>query len=370
MKYFILMIAYINCFAAVPTVEGLFRNSQNPDIEDSLAVLTIRAQVETLSTKTESEDNEEKNEVEQEKADFSYYKYLFDNSDLKLNRVLISKYDNSEMPMAELKGLEVRKDITEVKENEEIKFEKRFINSILSMYGMNSSKMMSQIFKKYSGNFLTNEEVLNADKKELLNQYKEYLVKKNEYDKKLKNLKESGALEQGEELKPEDEPKSPLVSEEEEEKTRIQNLISESMYKKGQHLKLVREGRDYYWDLEFNNLWARFTNENHELKKLKLNVEGREIEVLPHEIVTYAGKYRVPKTIEINFPDKKVTIEITNFYTLKSKNKTFEQRIEDYKKYHSKYLERAKKTEKAKSEDNGQVIEMMTPRPEIADFLF
>lgn len=368
MKYFILILCFANCLAAVPTVEGLFRNSQNPDIEDSLVVLTIRAQVENMSPSAETQKEEsESNELN---TDFSFYKFLFDNSDLKLNKVLVSKYENREMPMAELKGLIYEKDVTTEEEGKEKSFEKRFITALMTMYGMNSSTLMSQMFKKYSDNYLTNEEVLNSEKKELLNQYKDYLVKKKEYDKKLKDLKESGALDQGDEVKPEDEPKSPLISEEEEEKDRIQKIISESMYKKGEHVKLVREGRDYFWELSFNNLWARFTNENHELKQLKMNVDGKEIEVIPHEVVTYAGKYRVPKTIEINFPDKKVTIEITNFYTLKSKNKTFEQRIEDYKKYYNKYLERTKKEEKIKKEEDTQVVEMIVPRPEIADFLF
>jgi hypothetical protein len=368
MKYFILIISFANCFAAVPTVEGLFRNSQNPDIEDNLAVLTIRAQVENKIAN--SEGQKEESETTEVTPDYSFYKYLFDNSDMKLNKVLISKYENREMPMAELIGMVYEKDVTTVEEGKEQSFEKRFITALMTMYGMNSSTIMSQMFKKYSDNYLTNEEVLNSDKKELLNQYKEYLVKKNEYDKKIKDLKESGGLDQGDEVKPDDEPKSPLVSEEDEEKDRIQKIISESMYKKGEHVKLVREGRDYFWELSFNNLWARFTNENHELKQLKMTVEGKEIEVIPHEVVTYAGKYRVPKTLEINFPDKKVTIEITNFYTLKSKNKTFDQRIEDYKKYYNKYLERTKKEEKVKKDEEAQVVEMIVPRPEIADFLF
>jgi hypothetical protein len=107
------------------------------------------------------------------------------------------------------------------------------------------------------------------------------------------------------------------------------------------------------------------------MKFLKLNANGLNIEVIPHEFVTYAGKYRVPKLVEVNFPNKRITLEITNLYSLKSKNKSFEQRIEDYNKAYEKYLKRVQKEEKTKSEETeAQTVENTEPKVKVSDFLF
>lgn len=367
MKALILFLTFTSVIAAVPTAEGLFRNSINPDIEDNLVVFTLKATVEENKPQIETglilSSDEPKTETL--KSSF-FYKYLFDNSNQKLDKVILSKYSDSEMRIPDLLDLKVKRDI-KTTETETVNFEKRLIDGLVTMYSMNSSKIMSNLFKGISPDFLTNKEVLNNDKKELLQQYKEYLVKKNAYDEKIKNLKKSGAIQSDTELSDEEAPVSPLISEETDEKERIQGIISQSMYKKPENIKLVRDGKDFFWEINYQNVWARFTNENHELKHLKIKKDGIEIEVVPHEFVTYGGRYRVPKEIEILYPEKKITLTITNMYSLKSKNKTFEQRIEEYRKVHEKVKEAKKKT--ATTEVIGEPVENTEPKFNISDYI-
>ncbi|OIQ18304.1 MAG: hypothetical protein BM556_08570 [Bacteriovorax sp. MedPE-SWde] len=357
MKYILLILACTYSFASVPTVEGLFRNSINPELDDSLVVLTLKGKVLKVQDEESSEDKEP---IYTE----AYYKFIFDNSNKKIKRVIKSKYESSSMGFSEIKDLQISKDIQ--LEANEANSNKRIINAIIGMYAMNSSVLMSDVFKTYSSEYMTNEEVLNSEKKELLNKYKEYLVIKNEYDKKLKNLKKSGAVEDGSDIEIADEPKSPLTAEEETEKERISKLISDSMYKKSSQVRLAKEGKDYFWIMDMSNIWAKFTNEDHRLKHLKLTALDKVIEVIPHEAVTFAGKYKMPKNIEVLIDDKQITLEILNYYTLKSKKKSYEQRAAEYKKYFEESSARKKKKVEATVEP--EVQEQVSPQ--ISDYLF
>ena len=72
----------------------------------------------------------------------------------------------------------------------------------------------------------------------------------------------------------------------------------------------------------------------------------------------------MPKNIEVLIDDKQITLEILNFYTLKSKKKSYEQRAAEYKKYFEESSARKKKTVVTETDAQEQVS------PQISDYLF
>jgi len=313
MKYILLLITF-NVLAAIPTMEGLFRNSINPDITDNLIVVNVKASVKPVNDDTSS--------------DTAFYKILFNNTVGERKEDIIAKYATAEMDndlIIDVKFLltesELLKDMGKVARN--------FNFATLSMFTTNSSTLISKLLKQFDPEFTLNSELVNLEKKELFAKYKRYLINKKEYDKKTKQMKKDGATveESGALI----EPTSPLITEDEEEKKKIDGMLTGSIYNTQSHIKLSKDGAEFFWNIETDKLTAKFKNETHQLKSLKLNTGNEELNIIPNDYVTFK-QYQLPKKYVFRNNSQESVFEIINYYTFQSKSKAFTDRMGEYKK--------------------------------------
>lgn len=263
---FVLLLTLIsNVFAVAPSVEGLFRNPNSQDIDGNLVVL--KAMIEREAT-------------EEEYYKPSYYKFIFSVEADERVRFLQVEYSEGRMSNDDIVStLYLNNFLPKVKNDELV--ERSLFYSLLTMYGLNKSDAISSILKRYSQSFVSNKNSLNKEKVDLFDRYKKYLT----------------AIKENEEIK--EELKSPLESEDEEEKKRIQEIKAMSMYSESESLKLIKEGRNFFLNLDLNGVTARFTNEEHRLVRMKVVKGTEEIESFFSDYILFNGRHELPKQILI-----------------------------------------------------------------------
>ncbi|PIK14284.1 hypothetical protein [Halobacteriovorax sp. JY17] len=268
MKIFSLIALFIltfNTLAAAPSIEGLFRNPNSQDIDGNLVVL--KAMIERDAT-------------EEEYFKPSYYKFIFSIEPEDRIKFLQVEYSEGKMSNNDVVStLFLNNFLPKVKNDELI--ERSLFYSLLTMYGLNKSEAISSILKRYSQNFISNKESLNKDKVELFNKYKKYLTAVKESEETTEELK------------------SPLESEDEEEKKKIQEIRSSSMYSENQSLRLIKDGRSFFLNLDLNGVTARFTNEEHRLVRMKVIRGTDEVESFFSDYILFNGRHELPKHILI-----------------------------------------------------------------------
>lgn len=324
LKISLLILMTINLQAAIPTMEGLFRNGINPDIVQDLAVLVVKMK-NIKTAQVEVENDIEKIAVDNSK----YYKILYNNTSQGPQDVIIATYKNANLDETELVAVKSYRNEKEMIGSSPV-LHKKLTMAILNMFALNSSNGISTVLKELDNEFMTNKEMVNNDKKELLEKYRKFLIAKKEYDHKIKEMKKNGA--NINEMEKVSAPLSPMQPESAEEKTELNQIMSNSLYVPNKMIKLVKDGSDFFWVLQTEKINARFKNDTHMLKVLKINSDTGEYVVLPHEYATYQGEYLLPKKIEIKSEFVQSELEIQNYYLLNSKNKNFSDRIEEYKK--------------------------------------
>lgn len=308
--------------SAVPTVEGLFRNSSNKEISSEGLVVAYsieEQQNEFLMQKTESEvqvgDLEGEMLKEYRKPIFVREKILFgeDGRSLQSLRYI---YEQSTMKTNDLIKVKFSPSY-HAKIINEFDVNKRLLNSILMMYFTNNSEIIGTLLRDKGNGFKSNKDLLDPDKVTLLERYKEYLIATKE-DPDLRN-----------------ELSSPLNPTDLEERGKVLDLMKKNIYQKTGQVKLVKNKNDFYWQANLGPIEASFTNEGHRLKTFKLQLDG-QIEATTGDYILFNGIHELPKIMF--FKANNGRVYKVQFLTLKhyqNMNKSFKketQKIGDIEK--------------------------------------
>lgn len=265
LSLFLLITLCSTSFAAAPSIEGLFRNPNSQDIDGNLIVL--KAMIEREAT-------------EEEFFKPTYYKFIFSIEGEDRVKFLQVEYTEGKMSRSDVVStLFLNNFMSKVKNDELV--ERSLFYSLLTMYGLNKSEAISSILKRYSLNFISNKDSLNKDKVELFNKYKKYLTAVKETEEGNEDLK------------------SPLDSEDEEEKKKIKEIQASSMYSENQSLKLVKDGRNFFLNLDLNGVTARFTNEEHRLVRMKVSKGTSDVQSFFSDYILFNGRHELPKHVLI-----------------------------------------------------------------------
>lgn len=263
---FLLTLISMSVFAA-PTMEGLFRNGNNPDLSGDLVVVTFS--VEELPT-----------EASKELLPTRYVKLFMSRSSSRVE-ALQTDYVDSRFAEASTQKSFYRSQVSEdLKEAKSL--ERPLFFSLLSTLLLNDSRPMNQFFKSYGTGFKTNREAMNPEKIELLHKYKNYLIAVSE---------EGGSVKDAIKASKEGDA---------EERAKAMEVIATGVYEKSERVRLTREGGQFYWSVDLGQVKALFTNEEHRLKKVQMTLEpGKMIELECGEYALMDGVHELPKTITL-----------------------------------------------------------------------
>lgn len=321
-----------SAFSAIPSLEGLMRNSSNKDLDKELVVAHVI--VRRVAAGEEFANNE--NLVT------NYYKYMFITAENEQDykKTLVIDYRDARYDISGVENVISFENISELLGKDSAK---DILQSSILSYAFNNSFGFNKIFKTIESSYKSNADLINKDKANLIQDYKSFLVKKKDYESSAKQEEEQTA----------DAPTSPLLSDNDEKQAKLKDIMNSSLYKGGNNLKLVKRNREFVWSINLENIKGEFKNESHQLVYLELTMPDNTYTVVPKSFVTYNGQYTLPKYIEVNNSDYRYQIEIPTYYLLNSTDKS----IADRKREYMRYLERNQQKQSAQVNVEGSEVE-------------
>jgi hypothetical protein len=297
----ILMTLFLSSFslsAAVPTMEGLFRNGANADVTGDTIAISIA--IEKISTEEENSTRP------------VYAKFIFSNNEKEPVRMIQVIYSNATMDNSAAVDVVVSSDIIDqIRKDSPI--ERKLIYSMLLMYGLNSSEAMNVVSKRVSPDYQSNKDLVNVEKRELYQRYMNYLRNRDET------------------AQPTDEEESPLKPQDEEEQERVKEILASKFLNQTESVVLSRQKGNFFWEVRLENLIARFTHQDHRLRTLTMNTIDGILQVALGDFVMFNGVHELPKVMSWVLPNgesyKFTTLAHQDFV---SRNKSFNQRVLEY----------------------------------------
>lgn len=289
-----LFFCSFSLFAAVPTMEGLFRNGVNEAISGNLVVFDLLV---TEQPKIQ--------EVE-EKPKENFLKLVFFQDDDKSTKVFQFQYPDSQMNDQRISHFAKVLNLSGKLKNDP-NTERVVFFSILNMIGLNNSNPITYVLKKYNQDFRYNREILNGEKLALYRQYKSFISDKE------RNTKES--------------PLNPLKQ---EDKARVDELVKSSIYRQTGNVKLIKRDGEFYWFIDLSRSSALFSNNNHLIKEMKILLPKGSIELDFDDYISFNGAHMVPGQIMIKDSNERLyKIKITGFNISQTNSSKIEEKYKD-----------------------------------------
>lgn len=185
--------------------------------------------------------------------------------------------------------------------------------SLMTKYSFNSDQFITDLLLRRVPGFKSNQELINREKQALLQKYKEYL----------KMIKEDEALV--------DDLISPLRPEDPELRKAVDEIMKAPFYKRDENTILTKEGRKFFWQLEYENFNAYFSADHQRLKSLYFQMTEYPIRVRVNEYVLFDGRKTLPKMLYLqNSRGELFKIEILNYRRLSNRGSRIDSMARDY----------------------------------------
>lgn len=343
-KLFTIFIAAcwsISSAASVPTVEGLFRNSHNAEIQGNTAAVSFTIEsvqsmepekvggIQALMAPLYEESEDTQDEFEKKTG---HYKLIFYVEENRPTPMLQIRYSGVGMAPAEVVDTFVVPNLDAHLQREKI-LEKQFFYSLVQMFVLNSSAGFNSVFKKEVTDYKSNKDLIDQEKKRLYERYMSYL----------KKVKESE-----DEEKSESELESPLKPKDEKERENVEKIMAKRFYSETDDVKLVREGGKFYWEVQLTGLRALFTQEEHRLKEMRLDTLQGALEVNIANYVLMDGTHELPQKVLIDHPEYgRYQVRFLSTQDFESQNTSFSDRVREYRQWQEKNLAQKDEPQKA-----------------------
>lgn len=319
MRVILLLTVFItNIYAAVPTVEGLFRNPANPNIEGDYVVLQLS--VEEIKDKANTSSFLQVPFVSSENSDpqaleKGFYKFIINKKpEASYYHIIQVSYETGAMNIDHIKNVKIFKHFQKSLLKQE-DLNKKIFYSLLTMFSLNSSAGMSDLLSKYGVNYAKNKEVMNKDKVGLMKKYKSYLSKIKE------NVEDNNTEEIDSPFKPKDE----------EASLKVKDILSQNMYNESTSISLTRKSKKFYWQVELENIYALFSNNAHQLLYFKLKDKEELFDIYFRDYILFNGRHNLPKNIDFKISNNKTyKIKILKYSNFLNKSKNINERYKEY----------------------------------------
>lgn len=330
---FSLLLFSTHIYASIPSLEGLMRNPSNRELDKELVV----AHIIVKRTAADSDFNDDTAQV-----NTNFFKYLLVSSENEddFKKMIAVEYENGSYDVGAVSDIKKATRIEGLLTNDNTK---NILQSLILSYTFNSSYGFNKIFKSIEENYKSNSELINKDKASLIEEYKKFLVKKKEYEEKVKEYEDVNTA----------APVSPLDADGEQKQAEIKNIMNSSLYRGTNNLKLIKRNREFVWSINLDNIKGEFKNDTHQLVFLELHMSDDVYTIVPRSYVTYNGRYTLPKYIEVKNSTYKYLIEIPTYYLLNSANKSIAERRQEY----IKFKERNDQRESAQVSIEGEEVQ-------------
>ncbi len=278
----IIVLFSLNAYSYVPTVESIFRNGNNPDMTQNAAMVTLKiTPVNPLAEKGE-----------QAQGVSTWVKLVYHiggGGRIKLSQLT---YKTSSMVDSSADSKVFFSELSPNSFDQSIEMSERgLFYSLFNSLIINDGSFITQFLKTRGINVSLNSEIINQEKKHLLERHKSWLVKT-----------KGGRQVEGDE--------SPLSPSSPIEKERVNQIMALPMYASNGQVSLVRFAGDAAWNIKADAFEAWVGDSNREIKQMVYRTSSGEAELIARDYINYNGTTPIPRLITFkNTKDQNYTIE-------------------------------------------------------------
>ncbi len=300
-SFIIITLIFSNLSSAhIPTIDSLFRNGNNTNIENKTVVARIYVQ-EVKRTDAELEDAEVKS---------SSVKLLMRKNDKERVNFIQVDYRNKSFAPEFINALKVNSNLTSFLKGQLL--ETKLFYSLLESLLVNSSRSMINTLHEFDKNIKPNKQNINKEQANLLYQYKKYL----------KAVAEDNA-----------DVVNPLVGADSAHQEKIKNILGMNFINDGVKVQRVFQDKKFYLTYKEDDLFLKFDNSTHRLLNLKYETENGSVEFEISNYASFSSNIEFPEQIIFKLPgDKKFEISLKGIQVIEDTDQTYYKRINTYKK--------------------------------------
>lgn len=307
-----------NVGAAYPTPEGIFRFGPKVNYIDDLVLLDVvihkmKSAEDQVSGDYVSSSLGSRSEKKQEQR---FLQFIFAP---KERRVELLQVEFSSGDFEERNAIESRymtNLLGQLRSDQQTT--RTFFYSLIGMYSLNSSEFISDLLSRSVPGYKLNRELMNREKMALMNRYKRYLQERRE---------ERDGEEGKEELI------SPLSPEDPEKRQHVNTIMASPMYERDKNISLVRENRNFFWELSYDNFNAKFTSDDQYLRSAYLRMAEAPIRLNISQYVLVGGRKELPESMIYETPRGDVfRIDLVNFRRVTNRGDRLSQMAANYQK--------------------------------------
>lgn len=291
LKLLFLGLVSFKLIAAVPTEDGLLKNANNNDVQAKIIILRMMAT---------SEDSLNKS---------IYLKLVFSLENTQQVSLLQMIYSGSQMLPNQLLFAKYFPSLLQQMKTENSK-KKNLFYSTLEMLLMNRPEGMELFLSKSGIKINKGVENVNVEKVNLLKAYKQFLQS---------NPKGK-------------EDNSPLNPQDPKQKEAILELFRANTYKRSENVSLIKKDNEFFWQVDWKNIFAYYSNEERQLRLIKDSTDGQDTKLEFNNYLLFNGINEFPKYILVESgQDNKIRIQTLGIESRLKMDKKPEEIFKEFK---------------------------------------
>ncbi len=314
--------------SAIPTTEGLFRNTNNGDLTGN--IIKIRAIIRETKDYNFAESSSAGETADllptpsatpNLSASPYYFEFIFSLGEEKRTELLQLEFSRSTMEKNFIKKVTyVPNLLKRIKEDKNLA--SSLFYSLLLMFATNDANGMMTTLNKIVPGQPLNREILNTEKVTLLKNYQHYLTA----------IKANPAQE--------GELKNPMKPEDPEEMERVKNILKDGMYSSSPAIKIVKKENQFFWNLSLENFTANFFQDTHRMRDLTTTLDSKTVNLYCGEYLLFDGVHELPKVLFFNkaYENRVIEISMSSLSNINDKSKKFYERYKEYKELEEKVV--------------------------------
>jgi hypothetical protein len=265
----LLMITPSKTFAYVPTIESLFRNGTNPDMSQNAAMITLKiTPVNPLAEKGE--------QAQGQSVWVKLIYHLGGGGRIKLTQLT---YPSSAITDTAADSKVFFSEMSPNSFDQSVEMSERgLFYSIMNSLVINDGAFITQFLKTRGINVALNYEILNKEKKQLLERHKAWLIKT-----------KGGRQAEGED--------SPLAPASGIEREKVNHIMALPMYASSGQIGLVRFEGEAAWNIKADAFEAWVGDSNRDIKQVTYKSSAGESEFVAKDYIKYNGTTPLPRLI-------------------------------------------------------------------------
>lgn len=318
MKYLLLLLSF--SALSLPTPQSLFRNGSNKDIETDTVILDFKIEElknerEIIPMTPDSLELEGNTKNLTELLFKKYYRVIINKNENERHTFYQAEYNDGTLKNDVISSFyEGRSFLRFLGSKKQVDITRDLFYSFITLLTMNSDAGINNFLKSTNKDYETNEQLIDQEKKELLETYAKYL----------ETIKDDPTLKE--------DLISPLSPEDKEESGKVKEILARPFYKSSDNVTLRRIENEIFLFLNLEKTTAKFDNRFNRVLEFNFNEMSNNVSMRFHDYVLLNGQHEFPKFLIFEINRRQYRIEFIKFRQLSYRPKTLRKIVRSLRK--------------------------------------